>query len=100
MALLIRSDKWYLGGGDRLLWAPPFPVWLEHPGLWDEAHYFNHSIFPCFTWTLLDGRGRQYPLRRMSKPEDVAYPVVFLASDRAGFITGQTLSASGGFSMV
>ena len=64
MALLIRSDKWYLGGGDRLLWAPPFPVWLEHPGLWDEAHYFNHSIFPCFTWTLLDGRGRQYPLRR------------------------------------
>lgn len=42
---------------------------------------------------------KQYPLRRMSKPEDVANPVVFLASDAASFITGQTLSASGGFTM-
>jgi len=43
---------------------------------------------------------KQYPLRRMSKPEDIADVVVFLASDRAGFITGQILSVSGGFSMV
>lgn len=64
MHLFSRSDKWYLGGGDRLLWAPPFPVWLRHPGLWDEVSYFNHAIFPCFTWTLLDGRGRPYSLRR------------------------------------
>ena len=59
-----RSDKWYLGGGDRLLWAPALPVWLDHPGCWDEIHYFNHAIFPCFTWTLLDSDGRPYPLRR------------------------------------
>lgn len=64
MEQLTRTDKWYLGGGDRLLWAPAFPVWLGYPGLWDEVHYFNHAIFPCFTWTLLDREGIPFPLRR------------------------------------
>lgn len=61
---LLRTDKWYLGGGDRLLWAPPFPEWLSHPGVWDEVHYFNHALFPCFTWTLLSSDGWAYPLQR------------------------------------
>ncbi len=41
-----------------------------------------------------------YPLRRVGGPGDVAPAVVFLASDAASFITGQTLSASGGYSMM
>ena len=41
-----------------------------------------------------------YPLRRIGRPEDVAGAVVFLASDRASFITGQTLSVSGGYTMM
>jgi len=41
-----------------------------------------------------------YPLGRLGKPEDTANAVVFLASDAASFITGQTLSVSGGFSMM
>jgi 2-hydroxycyclohexanecarboxyl-CoA dehydrogenase len=43
---------------------------------------------------------KAYPLRRTGKPEDVASAVVFLASDAAGFITGQTLSVSGGYTMM
>ncbi len=43
---------------------------------------------------------RNYPLRRLGKPADVASAVTFLASDSAGWITGQVLSISGGFSMV
>ncbi len=43
---------------------------------------------------------KAYPLRRVGKPEDVAGAVVFLASDAAGFITGQTLSVSGGYTMM
>ena len=39
------------------------------------------------------------PMRRMGTPEDVAPAVVFLSSDEAGFITGQTVSASGGLTM-
>ncbi len=64
MQTIARSDKWYLGGGDRLLWSPAFPVWLRHPGLWDEVDYFNHSLFPGFTWTLLDAAGRPWPRQR------------------------------------
>ncbi len=38
-------------------------------------------------------------LRRLGTPEEVAAAVEFLASDRAGFITGQTLMVDGGYSM-
>ena len=37
------------------------------------------------------------PLGRLGRPEDVAEAVAFLASERAGFITGQVLTADGGF---
>jgi 2-hydroxycyclohexanecarboxyl-CoA dehydrogenase len=43
---------------------------------------------------------KAYPLRRIGKPEDVAQAAVFLASDAASFITGQTLSVSGGYTMM
>ncbi|MEK7215008.1 MAG: 3-oxoacyl-ACP reductase FabG [Chloroflexota bacterium] len=36
------------------------------------------------------------PLRRMGTPEDIAKVVAFLASDDAGFITGETIYVSGG----
>jgi len=41
-----------------------------------------------------------YPIRRLGRPEDVAPFVAFLASDLAGWITGQTISVSGGYSTV
>lgn len=43
---------------------------------------------------------RLYPVRRLGKPEDIAPMVTMLASPHAGWITGQVLSISGGFSMV
>jgi 2-hydroxycyclohexanecarboxyl-CoA dehydrogenase len=39
------------------------------------------------------------PFRRLAQPEDIAGAVAFLASDDAAFITGQTLSVSGGLTM-
>jgi 3-oxoacyl-[acyl-carrier protein] reductase len=39
------------------------------------------------------------PLGRWGTPEEVAYAVAFLASDEAGYITGQTLSVDGGMVM-
>jgi NAD(P)-dependent dehydrogenase (short-subunit alcohol dehydrogenase family) len=38
-----------------------------------------------------------YPMRRLGSPEDVAPLVAFLASPLAGYITGQTISVSGGY---
>jgi 2-hydroxycyclohexanecarboxyl-CoA dehydrogenase len=48
---------------------------------------------------LVDALVRAVPMQRLGEPEDVAAAVAFLASDRAGFITGQTLSVSGGLTM-
>jgi 3-oxoacyl-[acyl-carrier protein] reductase len=39
------------------------------------------------------------PLRRIARPEDVAGPVLFLASDWSGFMTGQVLLVDGGLVM-
>jgi NAD(P)-dependent dehydrogenase (short-subunit alcohol dehydrogenase family) len=41
-----------------------------------------------------------YPIRRLGRPEDVAPLVAFLASDLAGWITGQTISVSGGYTTI
>lgn len=37
------------------------------------------------------------PLQRLGTPEDIASAALFLASDEASFITGQTLGVNGGF---
>jgi len=42
---------------------------------------------------------RAVPLKRMGTPIEQAAPIVFLASDGASFITGQTISVSGGLTM-
>ena len=39
----------------------------------------------------------QTPLGRLGKPEDIAEAVVYLASDKASFVTGQVLAVDGAF---
>ena len=43
---------------------------------------------------------RFYPVRRLGQPEDIAPIVTLLASPKSGWITGQVISVSGGYSMV
>ena len=42
---------------------------------------------------------KSIPLSRMGKPEDIASAVLFLASDAASYITGQTIHVNGGMEM-
>ncbi|MCP1337904.1 3-oxoacyl-ACP reductase FabG [Futiania mangrovi] len=48
---------------------------------------------------IVEGLKRAIPLRRLAQPEDYPGIVCFLASDDAGYITGQTISVSGGLTM-
>lgn len=43
---------------------------------------------------------RSYPLRRLGRPEDIVAPVLLFASEAGSYITGQTLSVSGGYTMI
>lgn len=53
-----------------------------------------------FTPDVREKAARSYPLRRLGAAEDVVPAVLLLASDRASYITGQTLSVSGGYTMI
>lgn len=65
-----------------------------------------NAVAPGFVWTprvasFVGEEGRQRnventPLARVAEPADIAGPVLFLMSDLAGFVTGQTLVVDGG----
>ncbi len=48
---------------------------------------------------VINAMTRSVPMKRLGQPEEVASAVLYLASEDAGFITGQTLSVSGGLTM-
>ena len=64
------------------------------PGLTDTAQ-------PRYGMTEeeIAARGATMPLGRIGRPEDIAEVAVFLASERAAFITGQVVHANGGVFM-
>jgi NAD(P)-dependent dehydrogenase (short-subunit alcohol dehydrogenase family) len=62
------------------------------PGVVDTALWANNKIVAGVVETIEN----QTPLRRWATPEDIADVIVFLASDAARFVTGETISADGG----
>jgi 2-hydroxycyclohexanecarboxyl-CoA dehydrogenase len=49
---------------------------------------------------IVEATVRAIPLRRVAQPAEIAGVVAFLASDAAAYMTGQTVSVSGGLTMV
>ncbi|MGW2835641.1 SDR family oxidoreductase [Streptomyces sp. NPDC001286] len=62
------------------------------PGLIDTPVYAEMGITP----DMLDAWAEDVPLGRVGTPADIAEAVAFLASDAAGYITGDNLVVSGG----
>jgi len=61
------------------------------PGITDTAQPRGHQ-----TEEQIYAQGQRIPLGRIGQPEDLVGPAIFLASDAAGFITGQTILVNGG----
>jgi NAD(P)-dependent dehydrogenase (short-subunit alcohol dehydrogenase family) len=62
------------------------------PGVVDTALWSRNKSIPG----VIESIEGQTPLRRWATPEDIADVIVFLASDAARFITGETISVDGG----
>lgn len=73
--------------------VPPAEESISPESMWNQMR-------DVFTEEVLERVERSYVLRRLGKASEVANAVVFLASDAASFITGQTLSVSGGYTMI
>ncbi len=73
--------------------VPPDDEEIGPESMWNQMR-------DIFTDEVLERVQRGYVLRRMGTAGEVANAVVFLASDAASFITGQTLSVSGGYTMM
>jgi len=57
----------------------------------------NTDMVQVLGQEVLDELAVQTPLGRLGTPEDIAHAVCFFASEKASFITGQILTADGGF---
>lgn len=62
-----------------------------------EPGVIETDMNACFDAETLADLANETPLCRLGKPEDVANAVLFLASDKASFITGQCIGINGGF---
>ncbi len=64
------------------------------PGLTDIAAISRHGATPQYIETFLT----MVPLARLAHPEEIANVVLFIASDEAGFVSGQNIYVDGGYS--
>jgi 2-hydroxycyclohexanecarboxyl-CoA dehydrogenase len=65
-----------------------------------ETSLWAGGMLDIYTSETQAKAAKAYPLRKLGKAADIADAVCFLSSDRAGNITGQTLSVSGGYTMM
>lgn len=59
--------------------------------------YIETNILDGLDDEMLETLKSLHPIGRLGKPEEIAYPVLFLASDESSFVTGANLLVDGGY---
>lgn len=59
--------------------------------------YVETNILDGLDDGMLENLRSLHPIGRLGKPEEIAYPVLFLASDESSFVTGANLLVDGGY---
>jgi len=67
-----------------------------NPGM-VETHIYDAGTIA--TEQLEEDKGR-YPLKRYGKPEEIAYPVIYLLSDASRWVTGSSIVVDGGYTLL
>ncbi|HQT64821.1 MAG: hypothetical protein B7Z75_06640 [Acidocella sp. 20-57-95] len=75
-----------------LEWSPTIRVNAVIPGVTDTAQPRKGGASDAELYA----RGDRIPLKRIGQPQDTAWAVEYLVSDRAAYITGQSLCVNGG----
>ena len=57
------------------------------------------DLLEAFGENYIQEESAKYPLKRLAKPEEIAHTILFIASDKADFFTGQIVSPNGGVVM-
>jgi NAD(P)-dependent dehydrogenase (short-subunit alcohol dehydrogenase family) len=73
---------------------------IAEPGSAGRISMWSQEALDYWTPERRHSAARRYALKRLGTPQDVANVVVFLASDRCNFVTGQVWSVSGGYTMM
>jgi 2-hydroxycyclohexanecarboxyl-CoA dehydrogenase len=94
---LTRALAWELGRYNITVNAAS-PGWIvpDDPSHTSKGSFWQRWGFDYWTPEKLEALTHYWPIRRLGRPADMADAVVFLASDRASFITGQVLEINGG----
>ena len=87
-----------VAGANGCQWFNPFSNAIQRNAIDGQVNpQFNPAVAndPAVIKSMEDAT----PLKRVAEPAEMAGTVVFLASQHAGFITGATINATGGFLM-
>lgn len=94
---LSRGLAWELGSkGITVNCVSPGWIVPDSPEHTGEKSFWQQWGYDCYTPDKLKMAMKSWPIPRLGRPEDIAYSVLFFASEHASFLTGQTMSVSGG----
>ena len=97
---LSRALAWELGRfGINVNVVSPGWIVPHSPDHVGQGSFWKQWGYDVYTPDMLERAKKNWPIQRLGRPEDIADSVLFFASDRASFLTGQTMSVSGGFAM-